>query len=190
MSSLSELRTKGVSLKSFLATLERLHGRAAVEKTISSLTNEPRDAISYGKVVAGGWYPIGWFKELHAAAQRAVGAGPELSRRIGYEGTRADFRGVYKFVASMFSPETLIKQSARVWKTYWDGGEFMIEEAGPGRVRARCARCFGFDANLWQNVIGGVQSALEIAGARDVELRVVSGGATGDTAMELEAEWR
>jgi hypothetical protein len=178
-----------VSLKSFLATLERLRGRAAVEKTIALVSPELREALEYGKVVASGWYPVGWFKELHAAAQKATDEGPELSHKIGYEGTRSDFRGIYKFVASMFSPETLLKQSPRVWKSYWDGGELVITEASDGRARARCARCFGFDRNLWLNVVGGVQSALEIAGAMKVEVKIVSGGNTGDHAMEFEATW-
>jgi hypothetical protein len=187
---LAELRCKGVSLKSFLATLERLHGRAAVERTTALLSSEPRDAFAYGKVVASGWYPIGWLKELHAAAQRATDRDEELARIIGYEGTRADFRGVYKFVASMISPETLLKQAPRVWKTYWDGGELAIDEASAGRAIARCKRCFGFDRNLWLNVIGGMQSSLELAGALDVVIEMQSGGGADDSAAELLATWR
>lgn len=187
---MAELRTKGVSLKSFLATLDRLHGRAAVERTMDLLSREPRDALTYGKVVASGWYPIGWFKELHASAQRACNLGEELARTIGYEGTRADFRGVYKFVASMFSPETLLKQSPRVWSTYWDGGELLVDEASRGRALARFKRCFGFDRNLWLNVIGATQSSLEVAGAYDVKIEVLSGGDMFDTSMELLATWQ
>lgn len=123
---MTELRTKGVSLRSFLATLDRLHGRAAVERT----------------------------REL------------------------------------LLSPETLLKQSPRVWRTYWDGGELIIDETKPGRAVAHCARCFGFNRNLWLNAIGGVQSSLELAGALDVELCVVSGGDDGDSAMAWETTWR
>ncbi len=184
-----EVRTKGVSLRSFLATLERLRGRDAVDRTVALLDRDVRDALTYGQVVPSGWYPLAWHRALHDAAQRACGAGPELARRIGQEGTRADFQGVYKFVAAILSPETLLKQAPRVWRTYWDGGELEVLEARTGYARAAFRDCVGFDRNLWQNVLGGIETTLEVAGARAVSLRVISGGGERDAQMEIEARW-
>jgi hypothetical protein len=42
---------------------------------------------------------------------------------------------------------------------------------------------------LWWNVIGGIESTLEAAGARQVAIRVVEGGHDGDDAMAIEGRW-
>jgi len=41
-------------------------------------------------------------------------------------------KGVYRFLASLLSPETLISMTARVWNTYWNGGQTQYLELRKG----------------------------------------------------------
>src|SRR5690349_15801379 len=99
-----ELRTKGVSLLSFVSTLRTLHGNDVAERTLDDLPDDACAALRKGLVVSSAWYPLAWHRAMHASAQRACNADPELARTIGYHGTQADFRGVYRFVASLIAP--------------------------------------------------------------------------------------
>jgi hypothetical protein len=184
-----ELRTKGVSLLSFVSTLRSLHGSEATERTLDGLPSEVRIALREGLVVASSWYPLAWHRAMHASAQRACNASPELARAIGYHGTQADFRGVYRFVASLIAPDRLLRTSPRVWSNYFDGGKVTIEEQERGKSQTTFSECYGFDRSLWENTIGGSLAVLDITGARNVKTRILRGGGDGDDLLELELLW-
>jgi hypothetical protein len=184
-----ELRTKGVSLLSFVTTLRALHGNDVAERALRGLPAEVSTALRDGLVVASSWYPLAWHRAMHASAQRACKAGPELARSIGYHGTQADFRGVYRFVASLIAPDRLIRISPRVWSNYFDGGKIAVDEHHLGKVHTSFSECHGFDRSLWENTIGGSLAVLDIAGARNVKTRIVRGGGDGEDQLELELIW-
>jgi len=184
-----EIRCKGVMFRSTVNALAKLRGQDAADRAQALLSPEMREAMRSGGVVATGWYPIAWLRDLHGAAQRACGAGPQLARAIGYEAAGADFRGVYRFLASLLSPETLISLTPRVWSSYWDGGQTKYLELRKGMSRGCSFGCKGFDRNIWESIIGGSIAILEIGGATNVRMRVVSGGGDGDDSMECEARW-
>jgi hypothetical protein len=184
-----ELRTKGLSLLSFVSTLRSLHGSDAAERALEGLPDEVSMALREGLVVASSWYPLAWHRAMHASAQRACNAGPELARAIGYHGTQADFRGVYRFVASLIAPDRLLRVSPRVWSNYFDGGKVTIEEHHSGKAHTTFSDCHGFDRSLWENTIGGSLAVLDIARARNVRTRILRGGGDGDDLLELELLW-
>jgi hypothetical protein len=179
-----EVRCKGVMFRSTLNALDRLRGEGAADRALALLSPEVSHALR-GGLVATGWYPVAWLRELHDAAQRACGSGPQLARAIGYEAARADFRGVYRFLASLLAPEKLIELTPRIW----DGGRTQFTEAREGMSSGRYTECRGFDHNIWESIIGGSIAILEIGGAKNVRIRVVTGGGDGDDAMECEGRW-
>lgn len=184
-----EVRCKGVMLRSTVNVLASLRGQEAADRALALLSPEMSQAMRSGGVVASGWYPVAWLRELHSAAQRACDAGPQLARAIGYEAAGADLRGVYRFLASLLSPETLLSMTPRVWKTYWDGGQTKYLELRKGMARGYTFGCKGFDRSIWESIIGGSIAILEIGGAKNVRMRVVAGGGDGDDAMDCEARW-
>lgn len=184
-----ELRTKGVSLLSFVTTLRALHGNDATERTLDGLPGEVSTALREGLVVASSWYPLAWHRAMHASAQRACNASPELARAIGFHGTQADFRGVYRFVASLIAPDRLLRVSPRLWSNYFDGGKVTIEEHQRGKAQTTFSACYGFDRSLWENTIGGSLAVLDVAGAKNVKTRILRGGGDGDDQLEVELVW-
>ncbi len=178
-----------MSLLSFVSTLRTLHGSDVTERTLDGLPNDVCKELREGLVVASSWYPLAWHRAMHASAQRACKAGPELARSIGYHGTQADFRGVYRFVASLIAPDRLIRISPRVWSNYFDGGKVAVDEHHRGKAQTSFSECHGFDRSLWENTIGGSLAVLDIAGAKNVKTRVLRGGGDGDEQLELELIW-
>jgi hypothetical protein len=157
---------------------------------IARLPDDLRNAIAYGQIVASGWYPVSWHRALHQAAQGEARRGASFAREIGHATARDDFRGIYRWVASLLSPETMVKQAARVFGNYFKNAELVVVEASPGRAQLAFRACHGFDHNLWENVLGGIEAALEVAGATDVVLTVKRGGQDGDSTLDLAARWQ
>ena len=187
---MGEPRAKGVNFRTFVKVLRKLRGERITEATLDLAPSELARNFRAGLVFSGNWYPLSWYADLHRAAQKATGAGPELARTIGLEAVRDDLSGIYRIFLLVVSPEFVLGKAPLLFNTYYDTGTMAVGESSRGWARARWTGCTGFDRNLWLDVEGSCQAGLEAAGAKDVAIKVTSGGGDGETAMELEARWR
>lgn len=185
-----EIRVKGQGFHGFLAALEQVCGRESVAATLAALRGDAGEAIRSGTVLPIGWYPIAWYRQLHATAQEATGLGSSLARDIGREATRHDLNTVYRLLLRMISPETLLKQANRILHMYADGGSVLILESSRGGARVRYIECYGCDRNVFEDMIGSTETMLDACGARNVRITAGRGGrveATGE--LELTVRW-
>lgn len=180
-------RAKGINFRSFVGACRRLLGDAAVGKMTRLLPDELGRQLRTGAFVTGNWYALADFRALHAAAQAVSGRGPELAYAIGRDSASDDFRGIYRVLTFVLSPEFLLKRTPAIWSRYYDTGEVAIE-ARPGFAHARFREARGFDHVLWQDVVGGCAGVLEVCGAKDLKMAIVGGG--GDEShLSLTATW-
>jgi hypothetical protein len=183
------VRAKGITFRGFLTTLERLRGTDSVEATLAELPPEISRALRLGEVVATGWYPVDWYRELHAAMNRACReTGFELSRRIGLESTIADFRGIYRLLLRVVSSETLVSQSPRLLAMFFEGGEVAMVETGKGFGVIEFTGWHGFDRAMWADMTGAVEGVLVARRAFDIRTRVLRGGGS-EGMLRLECRW-
>lgn len=184
-----EIMAKGLNFRGFLRAVEKIHDAETAGRVIDAVSiEEARDALRYGRIVPTGWYPVAWHRALHGAAQTVTRGGRDLARRIGYEGTRDDLGGVYKLIAGLLAPQTLVRLGNKLWSSYWQGGLVETIEHGPGQVRSSFRDCHGFDRNLWEDIAGSCLAIVETAGAKEARVRIVDGG-DGPNAV-MEARWQ
>jgi len=187
---MAEPRAKGVTYRTSINTLRQPRGDRVAEATLDLAPAEFTRSFRSGLVFSGNWYPLSWYTDLHRAAQKVTGEGPDLARTMGFEATRDDLSGIYRIFLLVVSPEFVISKAPLLFNTYYDTGTMEVTDATRGRARARWTDCVGFDHNLWLDVQGSCQAGLEAAGARDVVINPLSGAGDGDLRMELEARWR
>jgi hypothetical protein len=181
---------KGTNFRAFVPALRTLRGDAALERTIELLPPDLGGTLRVNGFVTSGWYPTESFAAIHEAAQRACNEGPELSREIGREAVKLDFSsGVYRLITLSLAPETLFRWGPRVVALYYDRGRIVIEESLVGRAMARFEGFTGFRRSVWEDLIGGTLGLLELAGAKNIVTRVLSGGQDGDSNMGVSARW-
>lgn len=184
-----EIRAKGICFRSFFFALERLRGDEIVTRTIERLPDEIQEAVVLGKIGANDWHPIAWYRELHRAACAVTKEGFELARLIGFESVRQDFEGPLRALTFVLSPHAVVRRGPRIFRTYYHPGQMYVLEAHPGRLRVHWSGCAGFDGNLWNDVIGGCEAVLRACGARNVDVRVISGAGEHDSRAEVMAWW-
>jgi hypothetical protein len=147
-----------------------------------------RDAYAAQRLLAASWYPLAWYRDALTALRAATHAGPELMRALGRTAMSVDMAGTYKhFLAKLLSPQTLLRLSGRLFSTYYDTGQFDIVESHTGMVAGRLSNCVGWNRNMWTQFEGGAAALLEMSGAKNVRIRVLSGGKDGDSSAELVA---
>ena len=170
------------------------YDRAAAQEQVAAdaLAALPPDLgnrIKAGTLLTGNWYPLTWYLEMHRAARKVTGAGPELARTLGFENTMDDLKGVYRIFIKMLSPQFVISKSTFLFNAYYDTGKMEVVDAVERSARARWTGCAGFDQNLWQDVIGGSEAGMVLSGAKDIHIDIVSGGKDGDDHLEVHARW-
>lgn len=186
-----ENRIKGVGIRGFVATVQRLKGDAQWQQVLASVPGEVGEALRYGRVIPSGWYPLRWYQWLHQACQSCGLGGRELPRAIGFENTKAELtRGVYKLLLRVVSPQAVVTQASTIFGKYYETGTMQVDDARQGAARVHWSDCADFDRNVWQDVIGGCEGALAAAGATDIVMTVLRGAGDGDTGAEVSAEWR
>ena len=187
---MAENRCKGTNFLDFLRILRQEGGEAREAECLTRLPEDSRRAIRYGAIVRGGWYPIAWYRELHATAQ-AIGMGASFPRTVGRVSTLEDLSGgIYSSFLRIVSPAFLLGGAARLFNRYYEVGSMKVDVSRPGYVRVACGGCAGFDRNIWQDVLGGCEGALQAARARDVRIRFLEGAGDGDPHASLEAYYR
>jgi hypothetical protein len=184
-----ELHVKGLAFKTVLASVQRLRGEDGLNHLMADLPGDLREKLEYGYIVKGGWYPATWYKDLLRAIVSSTGEGRDLIRQVGGECSRQALTGVYRVFTRLLSPQTLFSGAMRLFKSYYDHGQVWVVKARPGAAQAVWRDCHGFDQNMWDEVLGSVTAILELGGATEVRLRIVTGGGDGDSHMEACAYW-
>jgi hypothetical protein len=183
-----ESEIKGLSLRNFPIVLASLRGDDVVAQVLGSVSPKLRDGLQSGGILASGWYPVGWKRELHAAACKVTGE-PGLARVMGAEMTKRDLQGVYRAFLRVVSPRFVLSLGSRIFSSYFRPGSMRVMESRSGFVRVAFGDCGGFDENIWRDVFGGCEATLEVAGGQFVRLHVESGGLDGDTQATVVAWW-
>lgn len=181
-------KVKGVTLRSAAHAFRRIREQH-YDTMLGALPRELADALRYGGIAASKWYPIEWYRALHAGMISATNEGERIIREVERSAARADMTGVYRLVFKLLSPQTLIGLSARLFSTYYDTGRVETIESRSGYVRLRWTGCTGFDRNIWAGVFASSEEMLELAGARSVRIHVLQGGGQGNDFAEAEAFW-
>jgi hypothetical protein len=185
----SEPQVKGVAFRSVYASLGKLRGEVAQRSTLEAVSEELRHGFTYRSIVPGGWYPIAQYRELLGGIRTATGESKELVYEIGRQCTRDDMSGIYSVIAKLISPQTLWSLTQRVFSSYYSVGSVKMKETRNGYAHAVWSNCQGFDENMWTEVLGSCVQLLEIARAKDIRIRVLSGGRNGQDSMEAAAHW-
>jgi hypothetical protein len=182
-------QVRGMTLRGTIGAVRRVLGERALEQMTALMTPELARHLRAG-VVPNLWYPLADLRAIHATAQMVSGRGVELARTIGRESTLDDFRGVYRILTAVLSPAFLMRRTPGLFDRYYDTGRLQIPRAATHACEAFFSGCSGFDANVWQDTVGGCCAFLEVCGARDIEPQILDGGGDGDDYLRVSATWR
>jgi hypothetical protein len=180
-----EALAKGVNFRSFVESLGRLRGKRAVEATLDAAPKDVREAIQFGQIIAAGWYPVSWYRELYLAAQRALGEGIELPRMVGRDAATHDFNSLFRLILRALSPETAFGQAHRLVTLFYQGGSAKRLGVRTGVGQVRFSGWVGFDRNLWEDTGAGAEAIITLCGARNVRKYVLAGGHDGCDHLDL-----
>lgn len=185
----NELNVKGLTFSSVLGAIEELKGPDFRREVVQGMTDEPREAIELGAMIASGWYPLCWYREMFESAVALDGT-PSFPREVGRASVMRDVQGVHRVLMRVITIDMLQRSSSRLFEKYFQPAELRVERLAKTSRRVSYLGCGGFDHNLWQEQLGVHEELLKHTGVKAPRVRIASGGRQGDPVTELELSWR
>lgn len=187
--SLSGAKVKGINFTGALSAVQRLYGVNARNRVQTETPGDLGNALKYGGLVVGGWYPVEWYQDLWSSFRTLVGADEVAARRIGHLSTEVSFHTLYRMFARLTSPSMLLGMASRAFRNYYDTGRLNIKTSGKSALVAEFTGCTGFSSLMWHELLGGCGYFVESSGVRNVELSILEGAGDKDW-MIARARWR
>jgi hypothetical protein len=184
-----EPQIKGTAIRGVLRSVERLCPPGTIGKMVALLPQPIAPAVEHRSFISAGWYPLAHCRAIFGAAMQATGRDIELVRELSREAIKDDFRGIYRLLTFVLSPEYLMRRSPGIFSRYYDTGSLTVPVARHGYCEAQYRGCVGFDRVLWADIIAGSASVIEVCGAKTLHFDIVRGGDDGDEELDLIGEW-
>jgi hypothetical protein len=178
---------KGLSFTAARDYVLEQHGVAAWGQVLASMATD--DASVLMGAVGMGWYPLELYARLARAIAATVGQG-DLAAYLAiprFEAER-DIPTIHRYLLRMVRTSYVVEKMGQLWPRYHDTGRLTVVRVGERRVEATI-----FDWADDPALCGGVQAycerALELAGARLLQVHHDRCRARGDSTCVLGATW-
>jgi hypothetical protein len=180
-------RAKGAAILGMIESLKKAKGSQMVDALMAELPEELREKLKHRSIVQSGWYPLDWLLQVLAAIKKVTGGNSEILREIAHLTiTEALTKGVYKYARLILSRKSILKRAPFFFNSYVYDAIMKITEVSNTRGRLRCAKCTGFNKDMWDAVIGSVKAVIEVHNGQVNSIVVRAGGGDGDDMIDLE----
>jgi len=187
------VKLKAVSVKSGKEFLIKKYGEDAVMGVINSLSGELKGVLSSDFIISSQWILMDeWMDFCNLVVKNLAGGDESVMIDLGEYNATKELKGIYSVFLMVLSPEAIIKRAPRIFSTYLNtqnkgGGSVKVISSGNILITLKGLeqghRCFELSS------IGWCKKALQLAGAKDVVVKVAKSIEDGGDYFELSAVW-
>lgn len=183
------LHIKGTVVLDTMEAIKARAGKDELERIMAQLDQETKE-IFQRPISPSSWYSCDAFARFLEADIRETASGNEAELIKRSEAViEKQLRGIYKMFVRIGSPEFVIRRIAAVHATYFDGVQIIPEMKGP---KSATIQYVGFSRNhriMGFAIIGFFKRALEISGAKKVDVHFTVPIEAGEKFCELALLW-
>ena len=181
-------QVKGSVLISRLAFVQQHGGADAVERVLAALA--PAERIQIKNLVAIQWCPFELGRRLDDAIVNVLGGGrAQFFERLGAASADANLTGVHKAFLTPGDPQAFLAKATQIYKLYYDTGHRDYAQTGPTAAVLTTHGAETFSAPDCLTVIGWYRRALEMCGARHVQITEDECRARGGAVCRYRISW-
>jgi uncharacterized protein (TIGR02265 family) len=181
-------QVKGTAVLASVRFVRDRFGEPALTRVLDALTSEDRSLLSKNILVSA-WFPMSLLLRFMVEAERQLAPEePELARAMGRASADYGLTTVYRMFFRVASPEFIIGRATRVFGSYYDTGNVVPIESGPGHAIFTLE---GFEgaAQFCARILGWMERTLELAGAKDIQIAHATCVYRGDDVCRFEGTW-
>jgi hypothetical protein len=181
---------KAMSLLDVNQYLLETYGPAGLEAIKAELDPSDRAQLYEVKLHPEDWLDLGLVVRDAQAKVKVLGKGdPRFLNQLLGEIAARQFRGVYKVLIALASPESILRRADQLWRQYYDCGRLVADRIEPGRA---VLRLVDFpDVPLDHEIIlqPYIQRVLELTGAVNVRGEHLACIARGAVECQTLVTW-
>ncbi len=183
------LHIKGTAVLDTLEAVKARGGKNELARIIAHLDEETKE-IFQRPVSPSSWYSCDAFARFLEADIRETAGGneEEMVKRAGAVIER-QLSGIYKMFVRIGSPEFVIRRIAAVHSTYFDGVQIIPEMKGRNSATIQYVGFSPSHRIMGFVILGFFKKALEISGAKKVDVRFTVPIEAGEKFCELALLW-
>ena len=182
---------RGTSVEPARRFAEKHKGSPQWNEFVSRLGPE-QAALLRDPIVRRKWYGLQMYSHFVDAATETLG-GDNPKQYLRDAGRFVFDDGVntlYKAFFVIASPSFVLRSSAALWRLFFKGSRFVVLKRSRNHAHAAIQGASFCSYNLCVSVVGGMYSALEHAGARDVTLDEHQCRSQGSRQCQFQFSWR
>ncbi len=163
-------KIKGAIVRDSLRSVRRRGGDAELGRIINRLHGDVKKVFE-GPIYPWEWYSLDAFTDfLEADILETAGGNAEVLIARAEKVIESQLRGVYRIFVKLGSPGYVVKRIASVHQTYFDGSQIIPEVDDDSRATIKYIGFKGRHRILEYTIIGFYRKALEISGAKKVDV--------------------
>lgn len=185
-------KIKGSVVQTLSAFVKEKFGDDGFNKWLNSLSPEAKKVHEQRVIMATEYFPI---KTILKEPTEKIcelfyrGDLKKGSFESGHFAASKTFRGVYKMIIKIGSPDFLISKVCSILPKIFDQGDFNILKLDDGRTAIRISNLPDFDEIMETRFKGQVVAALEICGCTGLKVEITKSMAKADQYTEIAAAW-
>ena len=182
------ITAKGSALRATFSFIEASAGAGTLAQVKERLPDEVRAQVE--RVSATDEIPFRLLREVwHVADQVMNPIDPAWMEKAGAHSINSVGAQLYGGIIKKGSPLEFLTQPIKLFRLYYHGGDMQIVEQEPSRAVLRMVDFDEPDVLFCRRQTGGLKSAVELAGGRNVNVRHVRCANEGDAFCEWELSW-
>lgn len=181
-------QVKGSVLKARLGFVEDHFGQDGVARVLAGLPEEDQKALRM--VLTVKWYPFELGKRLDSAIVEVLGGGrPEFFERLGEASADKNLTTLHHGFMTEGKPQAFLARAPAIYALYYETGRREYRQTGDteGILTTYDAETFSTADCL--TVVGWYRRALQMCGAKDVEVVEEECRAKGGAVCRYRVSW-
>jgi hypothetical protein len=135
-------RLKALSILQARTYTRQLYGAGIEERVKAALSDEVRQVLYSDQLLPGDWIEVAAGLEQVMVFDRVVGTGDgEIAKKLVRDVAQRHFKGLYRVLFMVASPESVLEKGSRLWTRYYDRGESSLVIHEPGHATSRIHGC-------------------------------------------------
>ncbi len=184
------IEIKGSVINDSINAVKLRSGEETFKKILDSLNADTRKIFESEIIFHTNWYPLEAFLQYLEADLKLTANGNEneLIER-SEQLIEKQLKGIYKVFVKLGSPEFIINRVSLSQMHYLKGLTIESNMLGPEKARVKYT---GFEKQhrlIGFSIIGYYKKALEISGAKNIQIKYITTIEEGKGFCELELEW-
>jgi uncharacterized protein (TIGR02265 family) len=181
-------QVKGSVLKSRLVFIEDRFGGEALPRVLASLPGEDQKALAM--ILTVKWYPFELGKRLDNAIVQVLGGGrPEFFERLGEASADKNLATLHHGFLTEGKPHAFLAKAPAIYALYYETGRREYQQTGPTEGLLTTFDAETFSAADCLTVVGWYRRALQMCGAKDVEVVEEECRAKGGPVCRYRVRW-